>query len=113
MALERRRKLLEGQPFADDRTNPVQWSLSGGVGGRGLIPSRDDDTFGIGVGYVDFDAGPFLSALGIDDDAYGFETFYNIAVYRGIALTLDLQVIDPVSTADTTTILGGRLNVRF
>jgi porin len=52
--------LLNGQPdqqglglfarfgFADKETNPVEWAISGGVGGRGLIPSRDNDNFGIG-----------------------------------------------------------------
>jgi porin len=33
--------------FADQDTNPVRWSGSFGIGGRGMIPSRDNDIFGI------------------------------------------------------------------
>ena len=29
--------------FADKDTNPVEWAVSGGIGGRGLIPSREND----------------------------------------------------------------------
>ena len=41
--------------FADDDTNPIDLSISGGIGGRGLVPGRDDDTFGLGLSYADFD----------------------------------------------------------
>jgi porin len=53
--------LLNGEPdqqgiglfarfgFADKETNPVEWAVSGGVGGRGVIPTRDNDTFGLGT----------------------------------------------------------------
>ena len=34
--------------IADKDTNPVEWSASGGLGGRGVIPYRDDDLFGAG-----------------------------------------------------------------
>ena len=34
--------------FADKDTNPTEWAVSGGIGGRGLIPSRDNDCFGVG-----------------------------------------------------------------
>jgi porin len=36
----------------DMETNPVRWSGSFGVGGRGLIPTRDDDFYGIGYHYT-------------------------------------------------------------
>ena len=39
---------------ADQDTNPVEWSGSFGVGGRGIIPSRDDDVFGVGYYYTTF-----------------------------------------------------------
>ena len=39
---------------ADQDTNPVEWSASFGVGGRGIIPSRDDDVFGVGYYYTHF-----------------------------------------------------------
>ena len=39
---------------ADQDTNPVEWSASFGVGGRGIIPSREDDVFGVGYYYTHF-----------------------------------------------------------
>jgi porin len=36
---------------ADRDTNPVWWSLAGGLGGKGLIPGRDLDTAGLGYFY--------------------------------------------------------------
>jgi porin len=37
---------------ADTKTNPVGWALSGGFGGRGLIPTRDQDAWGVGYYYT-------------------------------------------------------------
>ena len=100
--------------IADDDTNPIAWSFSAGLGGRGILPGRDDDTFGLGFAYTDIDRGAFASALGFDEEAYGFEAFYNIAMAPGVALTLDGQVINPVfDGVETATILGARLNIRF
>jgi porin len=100
--------------LADDDTNPIAWSFSTGVGGRGLVPGRDDDTFGLAFAYSDIDRGPFAAILGFDEDAYGFEAFHNFALAAGVALTLDAQVINPaVDGVNTATILGARLNIRF
>jgi len=100
--------------IADDDTNPIDLTISGGIGGRGLIPGRDDDTYGVGLGYSDFDTTPLLAAAGFDDDAWVFEAFYNFDLGHGLSLTANIQVLDPfLSTIGTTTIVGGRLNVRF
>src|SRR5262245_52601187 len=37
--------------FADEDTNPVEWSVSAGVSGRGIVPSRGEDAFGVGFYY--------------------------------------------------------------
>jgi porin len=37
--------------FADEETNPIDISVSGGIGGRGLIPVRPNDTYGLGYYY--------------------------------------------------------------
>jgi carbohydrate-selective porin OprB len=37
--------------FADNKTSPIERFYSLGVGGKGLIPGRERDTFG--VGYYD------------------------------------------------------------
>jgi porin len=66
--------------FADQDTNPVEWSFSGGIGGRGIIPSRDNDTFGVGYFYSSIQTGRLSGLIGVGDEAQGFETFYNCAL---------------------------------
>ena len=39
--------------WADKDTNPIENFYSVGVGGKGIIPGRDNDTFGIGYWYID------------------------------------------------------------
>ena len=96
------------------RHREVDLTVSGGIGGRGLIPGRDEDTFGLGFAYTDFDATALLAAVGFEDDGYGFEGFYNFDLGPGLSLTANVQVIDSVlSGTDTATILGARLNIRF
>jgi porin len=62
---------------ADQDTNPVEWSGSFGVGGRGVVPSRDDDVFGVGYYYTRFQDTRVGGLLGLDHEGQGFETFYN------------------------------------
>jgi len=100
--------------IADDDTNPIDLTVSIGLGGRGLISGRDDDLYGLGFTYSDFNTTSVIAAAGFDDDAWGLEAFYNFDFGHGVSLTVDAQVIDPFrSTIDTTTVLGARLNVRF
>ncbi len=80
--------------FADEDTNPVGWAISGGIGGRGVIPSRDNDTFGIGYYYTDIETGRILSALRVEDSAQGFESYYNIALTPACHVTLDVQFVE-------------------
>jgi porin len=118
--------LMNGQPdeqgfglfarfgFADKDTNPVEWSASGGLGGRGMIPTRDNDTFGIGYYYIKIRAAQLISPLPIEDRAQGFECFYNLAVTPAFHLTLDVQVVDSASSVvDTATIVGLRASLNF
>lgn len=100
--------------FADQDVNPVEWSVSGGIGGRGMIPSRDDDTFGIGYAYTAIQTNRFFGLVGLDDRGHGLEAFYNIAVTPAARLTLDLQVLDsPVARTATGVVLGVRLVMSF
>src|SRR5262249_39489638 len=99
--------LLNGEPdqqgigiftrlgFADKDTNPIDWAVSGGLGGRGLIPSRDNDTFGLGYYYNRIQQTRLFSALGVENSTQGFECFYNIALTPASRVTLDLQVVEP------------------
>jgi porin len=100
--------------FADEETNPIDISVSGGIGGRGLIPSRPDDTFGLGYYYNRNQTLRFLNILGIEDSSQGLECYYNIAITPAARLTLDLQVVDSVVRGvDTATVLGLRANLNF
>jgi porin len=76
--------LLNGEPdqqgvgffmrfgIADKETNPLEWAVSGGIGGRGLIPTRDNDTFGIGYDYNRLQKLRLSGVLGIQNSAQGF-----------------------------------------
>jgi porin len=100
--------------FADQDTNPIEWSGSIGVGGRGIIPSRDHDTFGVGYFYTHFQDTLIGGALGFQNEAQGFEAFYNIAITPAANLTLDVQVQDTaLPNVDTAVVVGARLNLRF
>lgn len=100
--------------FADKETNPVELAVSGGIGGRGLIPSRDNDSFGIGYYYNSIQTLRISSLLGIKDSTQGFECFYNIAVTPASHLTLDLQIVKSASTRlETATVLGLRADLEF
>jgi porin len=118
--------LLDGEPdqqgfgffvrlgFADTETNPIGWAVSGGIGGRGIIPSRDNDTFGIGYYYNSIQQLRLAGPLGLADSAQGFECFYNIALTPACRVTLDLQVVKPVQVSlHTATVLGLRTSLEF
>jgi porin len=118
--------LLDGRPdlqgwglfwrlgFADKDTNPVQWGLSVGLGGRGIIPKRDDDTFGVAYYYAGIVTTRISGIVGIDDHFQGFEFFYDLAVTPAAQLTFDVQLTDPAAPGiNTTVILGLRLYLRF
>lgn len=100
--------------FADQDTNPVEWSASVGVGGRGIIGGRDNDTFGVGFYYAGIQDTRLSGILGIDDHSYGFEAFYNIAITPAAHLTLDAQFLkSPSTNIDDAIILGMRLGLTF
>lgn len=100
--------------FADGDTNPVEWSASGGIGGRGLIPTRDDDTFGIGYFYTSIQPSRLTGLAGLRDYAHGGEVFYSIAITPAARLTLDAQVLEsPTSGGDAAVLLGLRLGLTF
>jgi len=99
---------------ADRDTNPIEWTVSGGVGAKGIFPGRDDDTLGIGYGYTKLNDVVFLSGRLIDTGSNRVETYYTFAITPAVDLTLDAQWVDSVVTnRDPATILGVRMQVRF
>jgi porin len=100
--------------FADKETNPVEWAVSGGIGGRGLIPTRDNDIFGIGYYYNRIQKLRLSGILGLENSAQGFECFYNIAITPACRVTLDLQVVEALQASlRTATVVGLRAGVDF
>jgi len=84
---------------ADPKTSPVQYACNFGVGGKGVVPGRPDDQFGIGWSglAVSNDYAAFLRRaldLGLTYEN-AFEVYYDAALTRSIGATLDVQVIDP------------------
>lgn len=98
----------------DDDTMPISFHASGGVGGRGLIPSRPDDHFGVGYSYSAIRTGRIAGIAGAEDETQGFEAFYNAAITPAANLTFSVQVLEGLNPAyDTAVALGVRLNLRF
>jgi carbohydrate-selective porin OprB len=90
--------------------------LSGGIGGRGVIPGRPHDRFGVGAYWLkqsdDFKSQPGISA--VLGNEVGVEAFYNVAITPWLQLSADVQWIIPGKTSsDNAWVLGTRLNTRF
>ena len=101
--------------FADKDTNPIEWTASGGLGGRGLIPSRDNDTWGVGYVYSSVrEAQRRLVARRFEDATQAFEAYYNIALTPAVGLTCDIQWQSSLfQLVNDATIVGFRFDVRF
>lgn len=113
---------------SDGKANPIKYSYSLGLVGKGVVPGRPRDDFGIGWARTEFsdDFVPFLRstfALGLDrEDA--IELYYNAAVTPWLSISPSLQIISPALNKaldanrnfmdlDTTYIAGVRVGVRF
>jgi porin len=118
---------------SDGNPNFMYYFYSIGVGGKGVIPCRPLDQFGIGYYYLDVKGptftGPFATRSFLRDEQ-GFEAYYNCAVTPWMRLTPNIQIIRPAQkdvvsvttggmqgisrkSIDTTTILGIRLQLFF
>jgi porin len=109
--------------------NPVKYAYNVGVGGKGIVPGRPQDSFGIGWAHTQFSGNfvPFLRQsldLGLEkEDAV--EMYYNAAITRWLTATLDLQIINPalkktldpsgqrLQDVNTSLVAGLRLYARF
>jgi len=118
---------------SDGNPNPVHYFYSLGVGGKGVIPGRQLDQFGIGYYYMDISNPQFTGALATREflrNEQGFEAYYNFAITPWMKLTPDIQVIGPAQKDElsvlsivppvisrtgisTATVLGFRLQMVF
>jgi porin len=118
---------------SDGDANPIHTFYSIGVGGKGVVPGRILDEFGVGYYYIDVSNPQFTGPLAERDflrDEYGIEAYYNIALTPWMKLTPDIQVIRPAQEEtlkidsehllaskkkdiDTASVVGLRLQVIF
>jgi porin len=90
---------------ADKDTNPVENFYSAGIGGKGIIPGRDNDTFVIGYYYINIS-----NKIPLAHEGQGGEIFYNFEVTPWFHVTPNFQIIDPASSAVETNFITG---IRF
>jgi porin len=114
---------------SDGNPDPIQYAFLTGIGGKGVVPGRRDDSFGFGLVRTQFSSAflPFLRQqfnLGLQrEDA--IEMYYNMAVTPWLNLTSDLQIVysglnqaispttGKLAGIDTVVVAGARLRVRF
>jgi len=91
--------------MADKDTNPVEDFYSAGIGGKGIIPGRDNDTFGIGYYYINSS-----DKFRLMHEWQGGEIFYNFEIFPWFHVTPDFQIINPAVRAVETDFITG---IRF
>jgi porin len=113
---------------SDGEANPVKYSYSAGIGGKGIVPGRPRDSFGLGWARTEL-SDDFLAFLrqrlhlGLErEDA--IEMYYSASITPWLNATLNVQVVEPalkktlgssgdLEDVDTTVVAGLRLQVRF
>jgi porin len=112
---------------SDGNPNPLKYSFILGLGGKGAVPGRAADTFGIALASTGFSSEfvPLLRerlALGLEHEN-ALEIYYNAALTGWLAVSADLQVVSPgltktltgntLTNVDTAVVAGLRLRARF
>jgi porin len=99
--------------ISDGEANPIKYSMSLGLSGKGLIPGRKNDQFGVGYYRLCKADSPALDTLGFRE-SQGFEAYYEFAITPAVFFTPDIQVIQPSQQhVDTACVLGFRLTTKF
>jgi porin len=102
--------------YAPQDRNLYDTFVSGGVGGRGVIPSRPLDRYGLGfyalIESDDLEKQPILS--GTYGTEVGWEAFYNFAITPWLQFTPDFQYIrSGQNGVDHVGVFGMRLQTYF
>ena len=104
--------------ISDGNPNYVQNSIIAGIGGYGLFPERELDSFGVGYFYYNL-SDELQSQLDLllgsnFRDEQGVEAYYSYAVTPWFFLAGDVQYISqPRDRVGDALILGLRANIRF
>jgi porin len=95
--------------ISDGNPNPLHYFWSVGLGGKGIIPPRPNDSFGVGYYYITTSNANVARVVGLNDEQ-GMEVFYNIAITPWCHLTPDMQYIDGArANAEPAWVMGVRL----
>ncbi|MBL8416334.1 MAG: carbohydrate porin [Propionivibrio sp.] len=114
--------------LSDGKANPVKYSYSLGLVGKGIVPGRPHDEFGIGWALTEFSDNfiPYMRDtfnLGLHRES-AVEVYYNFAVTPWLSISPSYQYISPAldkvqdgngnfKNLDNTQILGIRVGLRF
>ncbi len=114
--------------LSDGKANPVKYSYSLGLVGKGIVPGRPYDEFGIGWALTEFSDNfvPYMRDtfnLGLNRES-AVEVYYNFAVTPWLSISPSYQYISPAldkvqdgngnfKSLDNTQLLGVRIGVRF
>jgi len=99
---------------ADDDTNPIDYHVAGGLGAKGLFPTRHNDTMGVAYSKMKLQETRLGNFIGLDDETTLWEIYYNFEITPAIHLSLDAQSVDGLlPNNDKATILGTQLQVRL
>ncbi len=101
--------------ISDGNPNTMHWSFLVGVGGKGMVPGRPTDNWGIGYyydGMSQYLKEALAPAMALTDEQ-GVEVFYNVALTPWFTLGADLQAIKPGLAGATAVVAGVRAVLRF
>lgn len=98
---------------SDGIANPIEHFASAGFGGKGMIPGRENDGFGIGYFYA-WSADTRITRTTGFGDAQGLEAYYEFALTPAVIITPDIQWISPSQErVDSSWNTGLRLYTSF
>ena len=102
---------------SDGKANPIKYFASFGISGKGLIPGRCQDTFGVGYyhAWLSNQIPSIAYRFLLNGNEQGGELYYNIYLTPWLQITPDLQIIQSADQrVDNTVIVGGlRMQVNF
>jgi porin len=100
--------------FADDKTSSIANFYGAGLGGKGMIDGRDNDTWGIGYFYTQLSNELGAAIQRNFGDSQGVEVFYNYEFSKWLHVSPNFQIIHPSSErVDTTYTAGLRVKIDF
>ncbi len=98
---------------SDGQANPIEHFASFGIGGKGVFPCRENDSFGVGY-YHAWSADTRITTTTGFGDAQGVEMYYEVALTPAIMIAPDIQWVAPSQNrVDSSWNLGARLYTSF